>query len=188
MAKTKARANWRRKVRSMPGIGPGYANWARAENTEERCMTGPSGTVAFHRHTLPSVSSAPRAIIILGAAQGKSDQPRPMRARHSPTAGRGERGEGRDAGKARSRGLPRFLRSFARTPLRPRLSPSVAVDRIANGRPGHRPDVAAKLARAIRTYRADAAFSTWLHRIAYTTTVHFLRSNQRPWRLIRRRL
>ena len=40
-------------------------------------------------------------------------------------------------------------------------------------------DVAAKLARAIRTYRADAAFSTWLHRIAYTTTVDFLRSNQR---------
>jgi RNA polymerase sigma-70 factor (ECF subfamily) len=40
-------------------------------------------------------------------------------------------------------------------------------------------DVAAKLARAIRGYRADAAFSTWLHRIAYTTTVDFLRSNQR---------
>jgi RNA polymerase sigma-70 factor, ECF subfamily len=40
-------------------------------------------------------------------------------------------------------------------------------------------DIAAKLARAIRTYRADAAFSTWLHRIAYTTTVDFLRANQR---------
>ena len=51
MAKTKARANWRRKVRSMPGIGPSYANWARAENTEERCMTGPSGTVCIFTGT-----------------------------------------------------------------------------------------------------------------------------------------
>jgi RNA polymerase sigma-70 factor (ECF subfamily) len=40
-------------------------------------------------------------------------------------------------------------------------------------------DVALKLARAIRAYRADAAFTTWLHRIAYTTTVDFLRANQR---------
>ncbi len=40
-------------------------------------------------------------------------------------------------------------------------------------------DVAVKLARAIRAYRADAAFTTWLHRIAYTTTVDFLRANQR---------
>jgi hypothetical protein len=47
LAKTKARANWRRKVRSIPGLGPGYANWARAENTEERCLTGPAGTVCI---------------------------------------------------------------------------------------------------------------------------------------------
>lgn len=40
-------------------------------------------------------------------------------------------------------------------------------------------DVALKLAGAIRTYRADAAFTTWLHRIAYTTTIDFLRSHQR---------
>jgi RNA polymerase sigma-70 factor (ECF subfamily) len=40
-------------------------------------------------------------------------------------------------------------------------------------------EVAVKLARAIRVYRADAAFTTWLHRIAYTTTVDFLRANQR---------
>jgi RNA polymerase sigma-70 factor (ECF subfamily) len=40
-------------------------------------------------------------------------------------------------------------------------------------------DVAVKLARAIRAFRGDAAFTTWLHRIAYTTTVDFLRANQR---------
>lgn len=40
-------------------------------------------------------------------------------------------------------------------------------------------EVAVKLASAIRSYRADAAFTTWLHRIAYTTTVDFLRRNQR---------
>ena len=40
LAKTKARANWRRKVRTTPRLGAGYANWARAENTEERCLSG----------------------------------------------------------------------------------------------------------------------------------------------------
>lgn len=45
LAKTKARANWRSKVRRTPGLGPKYGNWARAESTEERCVTGPSGTL-----------------------------------------------------------------------------------------------------------------------------------------------
>jgi len=40
-------------------------------------------------------------------------------------------------------------------------------------------DVALKLARAIKSFRAEAAFATWLYRIAYTTTVDFLRSAQR---------
>jgi RNA polymerase sigma-70 factor (ECF subfamily) len=40
-------------------------------------------------------------------------------------------------------------------------------------------DVAVKLARAVGAFRGDAAFTTWLHRIAYTTTVDFLRANQR---------
>jgi hypothetical protein len=47
LAKTKARANWRRKVRSMPDLGPNYANWARAANTEERCLSGPAGAVCI---------------------------------------------------------------------------------------------------------------------------------------------
>jgi hypothetical protein len=51
LAKTKARANWRRKVRSMPGLGPGYANWARAENTEERCLSGPAGAICIFTGT-----------------------------------------------------------------------------------------------------------------------------------------
>ncbi len=45
LAKTKARANWRAKVRAITGLGPDYANWARAEDTEERFLTGPNGTV-----------------------------------------------------------------------------------------------------------------------------------------------
>lgn len=51
LAKTKTRANWRRKVRSMPGLGAGYANWARAENTEEKCYSGPSGHVCIFAGT-----------------------------------------------------------------------------------------------------------------------------------------
>ena len=47
LAKTKARAAWRRKVRLTPGLGPTYANWAKAENTEERCLTGPAGTLCI---------------------------------------------------------------------------------------------------------------------------------------------
>lgn len=47
VAKTKARANWRHKVRSTPGLGPKYANWAHAENTEERCLSGPVGTICI---------------------------------------------------------------------------------------------------------------------------------------------
>lgn len=51
MAKTKARANWRRRVRATAGLGPDYANWARAEATEERCLTGPSGTLCIFTGT-----------------------------------------------------------------------------------------------------------------------------------------
>ena len=52
LAKTKARANWRRKVRSMTEeLGPGYANWAHAENTEERCLSGPAKTVCIFTGT-----------------------------------------------------------------------------------------------------------------------------------------
>ena len=51
LAKTKARSNWRRKVRAMPGLGSSYANWARAEATEERCLTGPLGTLCIFTGT-----------------------------------------------------------------------------------------------------------------------------------------
>ena len=51
LAKTKARANWRRKVRSTPGLGAKYANWARAETTDERCLTGPAGTLCIFTGT-----------------------------------------------------------------------------------------------------------------------------------------
>ena len=47
IAKTKARANWRAKVRRTPGLGTKYANWARANDTEERCLTGPAGTLCI---------------------------------------------------------------------------------------------------------------------------------------------
>jgi hypothetical protein len=47
IAKTKARSNWRAKVRRTAGLGTKYAVWARADNTEERCLTGPAGTVCI---------------------------------------------------------------------------------------------------------------------------------------------
>ena len=40
-------------------------------------------------------------------------------------------------------------------------------------------DVCVKLAGAIKNYRADAAFKTWLHRVTYTTALDFLRAAQR---------
>ena len=40
-------------------------------------------------------------------------------------------------------------------------------------------DVCVKLAHAIGCYRGDAAFTTWLHRIAYPTTLDHIRSGQR---------
>lgn len=43
-ARAKARANWRARVRAMPGLGARYANWARASNAEERCIRGPAGS------------------------------------------------------------------------------------------------------------------------------------------------
>jgi hypothetical protein len=44
MAKLKARANWRRKVRAMSGFGPAYANWQSAENATERCVRSERAT------------------------------------------------------------------------------------------------------------------------------------------------
>ncbi len=40
-------------------------------------------------------------------------------------------------------------------------------------------DVCVKLAGAIRSYRGESAFSTWLHRIAYTTAIDHMRLTQR---------
>lgn len=51
LAKSKAKANWRAKVRKTTGLGSPYANWARAANTDERCLTGPAGTVCIFKGT-----------------------------------------------------------------------------------------------------------------------------------------
>jgi RNA polymerase sigma-70 factor (ECF subfamily) len=40
-------------------------------------------------------------------------------------------------------------------------------------------DVCVKLGRAIRSFRGEAAFTTWLHRIAYTTALDHMRASQR---------
>ena len=40
-------------------------------------------------------------------------------------------------------------------------------------------DVCIKLASAVRGFRAEARFTTWLHRIVYTTTLDALRAAQR---------
>ncbi len=46
-AKAKARGNWRARVRATPGLGADYANWARAAQAEERCLSGPAGTICI---------------------------------------------------------------------------------------------------------------------------------------------
>jgi hypothetical protein len=47
LAKTKARANWRRKVRVTPTLGTDFSNWGNAETSEERCITAEGGTVCI---------------------------------------------------------------------------------------------------------------------------------------------
>lgn len=51
MAKIKARANWRRKVRELPNLGPAWSNWYRAAETEERCLIGPGNTLCIFTGT-----------------------------------------------------------------------------------------------------------------------------------------
>ena len=41
LARTKARANWRAKVRKLKGLGAPYSDWNRAHNQTEDC--GPDG-------------------------------------------------------------------------------------------------------------------------------------------------
>jgi hypothetical protein len=45
LAKTKARANWRSRVRATKGLGEAYSSWNRAKVREERCETTPRGVV-----------------------------------------------------------------------------------------------------------------------------------------------
>jgi hypothetical protein len=51
VAKTKARANWRREVRTTTGLGTDWAVWAQAMDTEERCLIGPEGTLCIFTGT-----------------------------------------------------------------------------------------------------------------------------------------
>ena len=51
LAKTKARADWRSRVRATRGLGTAYANWSLAANREERCRPGPKGTVCVFTGT-----------------------------------------------------------------------------------------------------------------------------------------
>jgi len=45
LARTKARANWRHRVRSTPELGTEYSDWKLAANLEESCLVGSDGTV-----------------------------------------------------------------------------------------------------------------------------------------------
>ena len=47
LAKTKARANWRRQVRATPNLGPDFANCGNAETSDERCITAEGRTVCI---------------------------------------------------------------------------------------------------------------------------------------------
>lgn len=47
LAKTKARANWRQRVRLNPQLGPAYSDWKLAADIEEKCLSGGAGTVCI---------------------------------------------------------------------------------------------------------------------------------------------
>jgi hypothetical protein len=45
LAKTKARGNWRAKVRALPALGAAYADWNKAQGADYRCSEDKGGTV-----------------------------------------------------------------------------------------------------------------------------------------------
>lgn len=45
LAKTKARANWRSRVRALKSLGEPYSSWSRATNKTEDCQQTVRGTV-----------------------------------------------------------------------------------------------------------------------------------------------
>jgi hypothetical protein len=45
LAKTKARANWRSRVRATRDLGTAYANWSLAANRDEHCAPTAQGVV-----------------------------------------------------------------------------------------------------------------------------------------------
>lgn len=45
LAKTKARANWRARVRATRNLGTYYANWSLAANRDEHCAPTAKGVV-----------------------------------------------------------------------------------------------------------------------------------------------
>ncbi len=45
LAKTKAHANWRSRVRATKAIGPAYSNWVRAADRLETCNPSPKGII-----------------------------------------------------------------------------------------------------------------------------------------------
>lgn len=45
LAKTKARANWRARVRATPGLGDAYSGWRQARDPQEQCQPSAAGVV-----------------------------------------------------------------------------------------------------------------------------------------------
>lgn len=45
LAKTKARANWRTRVRNTRALGEAFSTWNRAQNREEKCVTARTGAI-----------------------------------------------------------------------------------------------------------------------------------------------
>lgn len=43
LAKTKARANWRARVRATPDLGDAYASWRQARDVREACRPASGG-------------------------------------------------------------------------------------------------------------------------------------------------
>lgn len=44
LAKTKARANWRARVRATPGLGDAFSGWRLAHDVHESCAPAEGGT------------------------------------------------------------------------------------------------------------------------------------------------
>ena len=93
--------------------------------------------------------------------------------------GAGERASRSRAGRQGRWGVPCRAGSPDRGPLRVRLPDGLRLIGTREEAQDVAQDVCVKLAGAVRSFRGNAEFSTWLYRVAYNTAIDHIRARER---------